>query len=369
MPMLKSDDEIKRGWGPLERSFEKWYADNQEAISATRRRGSSIGDFDRLWSRSYPRKHHAAFDKWCNEWLGRHLERRSRPVRPQEFIQTVLNTNFTDTNSASNLFWKMDAYNISFIPLGRSSFGNVPTYYAFKPTGRFLQPDVETEGPGIAGNQILSLNLIDTMPESGSETGDTSNPLLSESSTSTVTGETPTDKARGEIDPSHFVFAQLGALYVFGEKCEDDEEYDQSALNKGRWWSNGFAVVVRLSEKGVPGAVYTIYNHGKQIESIEDEEEDDYDGSPEAVGHIPGYLHPRCTEGFKFAKVADNVEVLGDFTKRFTFIPITQNENQIVRTRVWQSEVNYEVKEGEKVWDCYVAPVNGSWKEPTKPKK
>lgn len=367
--MLKSDDEIKRGWGPLERSFEKWYADNQEAISATRRRGSSIGDFDRLWSRSYPRKHHAAFDKWCNEWLGRHLERRSRPVRPQEFIQTVLNTNFTDTNSASNLFWKMDAYNISFIPLGRSSFGNVPTYYAFRPTGRFLQPDVETEGPGIAGNQILALNLIDAMPESGSETGDTSNPLLSESSTPTAAVETLTDKARGEIDPSHFVFAQLGALYVFGEKCEDDKEYDQSALNKGRWWSNGFAVVVRLSEKGVPGAVYTIYNHGKQIESIEDDEEDDYDGSPEAVGHIPGYLHPRCTEGFKFAKVADNVEVLGDFAKRFTFIPITQNENQIVRARVWQSEVNYEVKEGGKVWDCYVAPVNGSWKEPTKPKK
>jgi hypothetical protein len=263
----------------------------------------------------------------------------------------------------------MDAYNISFIPLGRSNFGNVPTYYAFRPTGRFLQPDINIDGPGTTSIHILALNLTDVRSQTVSEIGDTSSTVLSKSSTPTVTGETPTDKARGEIDPNHFVFAQLGALYVFAEKCEDDKVYDQSTLNEGRWWSNGFAVVVRLSEKGVPGAVYTLYNHGKQIEYTEDDEEDDCDESPEAAGHIPGYLHPRCTEGFKFAKVADSVEALGDHTKRFTFIPITQNENQIVRATVWQSEVNYEVEEGEKVWDCYVAPVNGSWKEPTKPEK
>lgn len=102
--MFKSDADIRRGWGALEKSFEKWYTDNQEAINATKRRGAPLDAFDRLWSTSYPRKHQAAFDKWCDEWLGRHLERMSRPVQPKEFIQTVLNTNFTDTNSASNLF-------------------------------------------------------------------------------------------------------------------------------------------------------------------------------------------------------------------------------------------------------------------------
>ncbi|SPJ76303.1 uncharacterized protein FTOL_06034 [Fusarium torulosum] len=271
-----------------------------------------------------------------------------------------------------------------FIPLGRSNFGNVPTYYAFKPSGRFLQPDSEIDGPGTTSNHILALNLPNVRPRSVSEASDSSKPFSSESSTSTVPSvflaptnlprprasivENPTEKARGEIDPNHFVFAQLGVLHVFGGKYDEDKADDLSIINEGPWWSNGFGVVVRLSEKGVPGAVYALYNHCKQTKSTDDDDDDDVEYSPEAAGHIPGYLHPRCTEGFKFAKIADSVEALGDHKRRFSFIPLAQNDIQIVRARMWQSKVNYEVKEGKRVWDCYIAPTSGAWKEPIKPK-
>jgi hypothetical protein len=308
----------------------------------------------------------------------------TRRVQPEEFIQTIVNTNFTDMIPASNLFWQMDAYNLLFIALGRSNFGNFPTYYAFKPTARFLQPDVETDRSDTTYSQILALNMPTLRPHSVSEASGSSNPFPSESSASTVpsifsapvsrqrprasTVESPIEKARSEIDPNHFVFVQLGALHVFGGKYDYSKVDDLSTINEGPWWSNGFAVVVRLSEKGVPGAVYTLWNHGKQTDSPDDEEDDDYDDSPEAAGHIPGYLHPRCTEGFKFAKIADSVEELGDHKRRFSFIPLAQNEIQIVRARMWQSKVNYEVKEGKRVWDCYMAPTSGAWKEPIKPK-
>ncbi|KAM0194188.1 hypothetical protein ACHAPA_005131 [Fusarium lateritium] len=406
MPMPKSDDEIRRGWGPLERSFEKWYKDNDKAIGATRRLGAKLGAFETLWSQSYPKEHAEAFDKWCDEWLGRHFERMTCRVHPREFIQTVKDTNFTDINSFSNLFWQMDVYNLPFIALGRSNFGNVPTYYIFKPTGRALQPDVETNGPGITSDHILALNLPDMRPRSVSEANDPSNnPFSSESGGSSVpsvfpaplkpsqprvaTVGNPTEKARGEIDPNHFVFAQLGALHVFGGRYDENKADDLSAINEGPWWSNGFVVIVRLSEKGVPGAVYVLYNAYKGTEPADDDEEDeedeDFDGhpvhesykdeedddiehSPEAAGHIPGYLHPRSTEGFRFAKIADSVEELGDHKRRFSFIPITQEDTQIVRARLLQSRVNYEVKDGKRVWDWYIAPETGEWKEPIKSK-
>jgi hypothetical protein len=188
--MPKSDDETRRGWGPLERSFEKWYNDNDKAIGATLELGSKWNALDRLWSKSYPPKHAAAFDKWCDEWLGRHFERMTRRVQPQEFIQTVMNTNFMDMNSMSNLFWQMDACNLPFIAIGRSNFGNVPTYYGFKPTARFLKPDIETDRSNTTYSQILALNMPGVRPHSVSEARDTSNPFLSQSSTSTVTGQT-----------------------------------------------------------------------------------------------------------------------------------------------------------------------------------
>ncbi|KAF5665350.1 hypothetical protein FHETE_6710 [Fusarium heterosporum] len=400
MAMLKSDDEIRRGWTNKERAFETWYERNKSAFSASMKWGAKHDAMEVLFARSFHPRDYPAFDAWCNEWLGRHLTRMSHRMEPQEFLKAVWNTNFTDVTSVSNLSWQMDMLKMPFIFLGQSQFGGHLTCYGFRPSGRFLKPDIKNDEMGAFGNQVLALSfnsgeVMDAKPRSLSDASDSSNnPFSSESSGSTVpsvfsdtsnrppsrpthqvrvsAGLDPVAKARGEIDPQHFVFAQLGVLHVYAHSWEMALSRGPSSIEEGLWWTNGFAIVVRLSEKGVPGAIYALYNHDKQLDlqanynSFEDEE--DIDNSPEAANHIPGYLHPRCKDHFRLAKVADSLKELGDVGKRFTFLPLTRTENRVVRAKIWQSKTNYEVRNGKEVRALYVVPTTGTWKEPTNKK-
>ncbi|KAF4990176.1 hypothetical protein FGRMN_8597 [Fusarium graminum] len=395
MTLPKSDEEIKRGWTNKERSFEAWYERNREEISKTRRYDAKSDAFELLFSRSYHKKDLKAYSAWRDEWLGRQLVRMSYKMTARELFQAILNTNFADMGSASNLFWQMDTFKMPFIYLGQSQFGGHLTCYGIKPSGRFLRPDIENNEDGAIGNQVLALNfawgaVVDTKPRSLSDASDSSNPFTSESSVSTVpsvfsdvskrppsanrvrasTGLDPVIKARGEIDPNHFVFAQVGILHVFGGEW-DLVLSGLSAPKDGTWWSNGFAIVVRLSPEGIPGAVYALYNHDQQYDLRAGDEsfDDDVDDCGEAANHIPGHLHPRCKEGFRLAKIADSLKELGRPVKRFTFLPIARVENKIVRAKICQSKINYEMKNGQKVWDWYIAPTTGNWKESAKKKE
>ena len=59
-----------------------------------------------------------------------------------------------------------------------------------------------------------------------------------------------------------FIFAQLGALYVFAGPCNWEETLKQGpeAITEGPWKATSFGVVVQLDMQGRPGSVWAIYN-------------------------------------------------------------------------------------------------------------
>ncbi|EGU82969.1 hypothetical protein FOPG_06387 [Fusarium oxysporum f. sp. conglutinans race 2 54008] len=199
----------------------------------------------------------------------------------------------------------MDTYNLSSIPIGHAKFGGVESYYAFRPAHNFLKPDRNESGPSVLGTSILAMTVKFTKPRTQSIASASSGTFDSSSSgpkassifsrpekpaprtrASTSSGEQadPVEVARNEVDPNHFVFAQLGLLYVYGGDYDSIEVEDHS--------------------------------DGEEL-------------APEAKDHVPGRLHPRCNEGFLLAKIADNLKELGEFNKEFRFLPITKTASKI----------------------------------------
>ncbi|KAH7222923.1 hypothetical protein BKA60DRAFT_668814 [Fusarium oxysporum] len=242
----------------------------------------------------------------------------------------------------------MDTYNLSSIPIGHAKFGGVESYYAFRPAHNFLKPDRNESGPSVLGTSILAMTVKFTKPRTQSIASASSGAFDSSSSgpkassifsrpekpaprtrASTGSGEQadPVEVARNEVDPNHFVFAQLGLLYVYGGDYEYAKGWGIDVLKQGPWWRNDLVVVVRLDHKGNHGAVYVLYHPNSSIE-VEDHS-DGEELAPEAKDHVPGRLHPRCNEGFLLAKIADNLKELGEFNKEFRFLPITKTASMI----------------------------------------
>ncbi|WKT49238.1 hypothetical protein QSH57_014168 [Fusarium oxysporum f. sp. vasinfectum] len=213
----------------------------------------------------------------------------------------------------------MDTYNLSSIPIGHAKFGGVESYNAFRPAHNFLKPDRNESGPSVLGTSILAMTVKFTKPQKPAP----------RTRASTGSGEQadPVEVARNEVDPNHFVFAQLGLLYVYGGDYEYAKGWGIDVLKQGPWWRNDLVVVVRLDHKGNHGAVYVLYHPNSSIE-VEDHS-DGEELAPEAKDHVPGRLHPRCNEGFLLAKIADNLKELGEFNKEFRFLPITKTASMI----------------------------------------
>ncbi|EXM00662.1 hypothetical protein NOF04DRAFT_3661 [Fusarium oxysporum II5] len=230
-------------------------------------------------------------------------------------------------------------YNLSSIPISHAKFGGLHAI--------FLKPDRNESGPSVLGTSILAMTVKFTKPRTQSIASASSGTFGSSSSAkassifsrpekpaprtraSTGSGEQadPVKVARNEVDPNHFVFAQLGLLYVYGGGYEYAKGWGIDVLKQGPWWRNDLVVVVRLGHKGNHGAVYVLYHPNSSIE-VEDHS-DGEELAPEAKDHVPGRLHPRCNEGFLLAKIADNLKELGKFNKEFRFIPITKTASKI----------------------------------------
>ncbi|KAG7431504.1 hypothetical protein Forpi1262_v008046 [Fusarium oxysporum f. sp. raphani] len=225
----------------------------------------------------------------------------------------------------------MDTYNLSSIPIGHAKFGGVESYYAFRPAHNFLKPDRNESGPSVLGTSILAMAVKFTNPRTQSIASASSGTFDSSSSgskassifsrpekpaprtrASTGSGEQAdhVELARNEVDLNHFVFAQLGLLYVYGGDYEYAKGWGIDVLKQGPWWRNDLVVVVRLDHKGNHGAVYVLYHPNSSIE-VEDHS-DGEELAPEAKDHI-----------------ADNLKELGKFNKEFRFLPITKTASKI----------------------------------------
>ncbi|KAF5715761.1 hypothetical protein FMUND_6678 [Fusarium mundagurra] len=321
MPLPDTDEMIQARWGSKQWSFYNWETNNAKTIEDTLKPGSDWDALSKLISAAWPNeKDREEYEAWAHKWHGRFSLRMAYQWSPEEFIDTVLATNFLEAAEYQlhELWWAMDTYNLPWIPIGHAKFGGVESYYAFQPAHRFLEPDCNESGPSILGPNILAMNVKFDKARTLSVSG--GSPEASGFSLSTpkmpsgvtkpekpnirpraLTGPEqlpdPVELARKEIDPNHFVFAQLGLLYVYGG------DYDHAK-----------------------GAVYVIYHANSSVEKDYDDGEE---LAPEAKDHVAGRLHPRCNEGFSLAKIANSFHELGNFDKEFRFLPITKTTSVI----------------------------------------
>ncbi|KAF5646668.1 uncharacterized protein FTJAE_1958 [Fusarium tjaetaba] len=355
MPLPDTDEMIQARWGPRERLFHQWSLDNSKAILDTLKFEAKWNAFDLLLQKRWPsEKDRKDYYTWSREWNGRFMLRMSYKWSPKEFINTVLATDFLEAAGSMihDLWWAMDTYNLSSIPIGYAKFGGVESYYAFEPAHRLLKPDCNESGPSILFKDILAINvkfdkartlsvssgspettgLSLSAPEIPSNLARPEKPYLRPRAlTGPEQQPDPVELARNEIDPNHFVFAQLGLLYVYGGEYDHAKGCGVDVLWEGPWWRNDLRVVVRLDNKGKPGAVYVLYHPNSTID-VEDYD-DEVELAPEAKDHVPGRLHPRCDEGFSLAKIANSLDELGHFDKEFRFLPITKTTCVIHRAQ------------------------------------
>ncbi|KAJ4269508.1 hypothetical protein NW762_001169 [Fusarium torreyae] len=133
--------------------------------------------------------------------------------------------------------------------------------------------------------------------------------------------------------PNQFVFAQLGALFVFGGDWEQARQSGRDAINEGPWLQNGYCIVVRINEEGEPGAVYAVYNHAEEEDCAQ--VSDDFHDPELICDHVPGFLHPKCNRFALVLKIADSLDDLGSHDKRLDF------------TSGGPSEIGWQVHKGQ----------------------
>ncbi|KAF5703840.1 hypothetical protein FGLOB1_8832 [Fusarium globosum] len=366
MPRPKTDQEIQEGWGDLQWKFMNWFDNNMAAISQCSAPGAAWNALDKLVAKSFPEeKDQQAFDVWADEWLDRHTQRMMYRLKPEEFLDQVMKTNFTNNQSLSDLLKDIALNYMPSVPIGRSQYGGVQTFYAFRPHVDYLEPDRVDPSPDAVGNYILTMKLKSkTRAASDLTPASTPSSVFNPSTRSISVGECAFSRPRSssasniplrqehpEKAPDkdeYLVFAQIGTLHVYGGECKDAAPENIPIINEGPWWSNGFAVVVELDKKGGNGAVFVVYNDCPLKEEEEEEEYEEYAGPSEeytvetggiAANHEPGKPHPLCNQKFKVAKIADSLKRLGDLQTRFVFEEITKGKRPIYSTKIVTDEV------------------------------
>ncbi|KAF5974732.1 hypothetical protein FBULB1_7658 [Fusarium bulbicola] len=366
MPRPKTDQEIRETWTPLQRQFEEWYEANKVSIRRCHVPGADYDAFNQLIAKSFPKKEdQETFEVWAEEWLGRHCVRMTYRIKPEEFIDQVMATNFLDAQSTSDLLKTILLYNTPWVPIGRAQYGGVETFYAFIPQVNYLEPDCVEPGSDMLGNYSLTMKLKSkTRAASGLTPASASSSVFNPSTRSISTEEhgfsRPRSSSASNMPPrkehpdkapdkdEYLVFAQIGTLHVCSGACKDAVPENMSIITEGLWWSNGFAVVVELNKKGGQEAVYLVYNDCPLDEEEEEEVYDEYAGPSEvyitdtegiAADHEPGKLHRGCNEKFKVARIADSMARLGDLHTKFVFEEITKYKRPIYSTRIVTDKV------------------------------
>ncbi|KAF5613546.1 uncharacterized protein FSUBG_755 [Fusarium subglutinans] len=370
MPRPKTDQEIQQGWGDLQWRFMNWYEASRNDILRCSEPGADWNALSQLVAKAFPDKEHQkAFRVWSDEWWGRDFVRMTSRIKPEEFIDQVMATNFLDAQSTSDLLKTIALYNTPWVPIGRSQYGDVETFYAFRPQVDYLEPDHVEPSSEVLGNYSLTMKLKSkTRAASGLTPASTSSSVFNPSTRSISAGEYAFSRPRSSTASTmslgkenlekapdkdeYLVFAQIGTLHVYGGVCKDAGPKNIHIINQGPWWSNGFAVVVELDKKGGLGAVYVVYNdsllEGKEEEEGEEEEYAEYAGPSEeeitdtegiAANHEPGKLHPECNQKFKVAKIADSMKRLGDLQTKFIFEEISKDKHPIHSTKIVTDKV------------------------------
>ncbi|KAF4947988.1 hypothetical protein FGADI_9983 [Fusarium gaditjirri] len=345
MPLPESDEEIMARWSPQEWKFHAWEEKNSEKILDTQNRDA--------------------------EWDAHNMDKVERLSR------------------------NICVYPKPFVAVGETNFGHVFSGYAFTPMTDFLAPKYPDSDSDVLGNMILAFNIH--LPHSPPLSPGSSVHSFDADKSSDITRENTPDSAAPNVEfqtllgkrlgfsngpssvfnaihrkdghlmatipsamekmhahisatcksgPQNFVFAQL-LLWSFTGDWKKAGQGNPNDDKRGRWNPNGFAVVVRLSPKGEPGKVYAL-RYPDAVPQLEKIEDDPIESRKPRVdkkrthkrGFIlkhynPGHPHPKSDSSFWITKIADSIQELGSYKRKFEFDVISSNEPPIVNAKIW----------------------------------
>jgi hypothetical protein len=153
--------------------------------------------------------------------------------------------------------------------------------------------------------------------------------------------------ANSGLAPHTFVFVQLGLLWSFTGDWEKARQGHPNDDKRGRWKPSGFAVVVRLSPKGKPGELYVLHhpNAKPELKKFEDDlvgERKSRKNKKKTTepgvflkSYNPGHPHPKSDSSFWIAKIANSIQELGSYERKFEFDVVSSNKFHIVNAKIW----------------------------------
>ncbi|KAF5023403.1 hypothetical protein F66182_4560 [Fusarium sp. NRRL 66182] len=320
----KTDSELKAEWSPKEWEYYRWYDENALELSEARNDTAEDDAYEKLLSSEWPdAQDRAGFDKWLDQWCHRWVERQRYRIPPQELVEKLKEISFLYIHQAENLYWSILTPGTPFVPLGESDFGGVLNGYGLGIGGMYMWPNSMDEEPGVSDGHMLGIHL-DT-DESGNSWSVINN-----------------NNNQADAHDSSFVFAQLGELFAFHGNWEDARGGDPAAIRKGPWRGTDYGVVLRLSEEGVPGGIYVVYNYIKSEDDLISES--DGPGEPPRRNEDTAFVVPGRATRCSVAKIANSLDEVGDYQKRLDFSVLADTQRLIVRAKVVDSDLGHVFK-------------------------
>ncbi|KAF5646667.1 uncharacterized protein FTJAE_1957 [Fusarium tjaetaba] len=372
MPLPKTDEEIKASWSHQEWEFYAWEEKNKEKILDTLSRDAAWDAHSKFMKQAWPDPEgRREYFEWAHAWNGRMFVRNKYAMNTEDYIEMISQANYLDTDKVERVSRAICAYPKDFVAIGETTFGRVFSGYAFTPITDFLEPKYPDSDSDVLGSMILALSIH--VPHSPPlSPGSSVHPFNTDSEKgghliaaipSAVEKTHAHVSATCESGPQDFVFVQLGLLWTFTGDWEKVRDGNPNDDKRGEWNPTGFAVVARLGPNGKPGAIYVIHHpdpepklkkFGDELDEDSDEDlDEDFDGglvehqkshkneqktSKQGIfleHYIPRHPHPKSNSSFWIAKIANSIQDMGSYKRKFEFDVISSEEPQIVNAKIW----------------------------------
>ncbi|RSL65869.1 hypothetical protein CEP54_003978 [Fusarium duplospermum] len=341
---LLSDEELIAAFTPEEKRFYAWFQKTQETRNQLMGLVSDPGAYDRFHEDAWPiPKVFEAYEKWAKKWLGRHTARMRYRIPDEKLFEQLRNINLTKKGDLAELCWTLNMCNVPLVILGEATFDDIFTCYAILPSSNFLYASpplgelTKTRGDLMHGNALaINLNVnTDTRGFPAVAVREVKKEwVMKEGREVPDSVDIHPDEPNGK---TNFVFAQLGELCTFVGDWKAERTKSLDDIVGGTWQTTGFGVVAEFSPKGVPHALWAIFNTQLPEEPLGSSQNRTHD----LEGGLGGWMFKKDADGserdssnkFFVARITDNLMGFGP-TKKLKFEIFSRSEVQIVPAMV-----------------------------------
>ncbi|WAO89093.1 Hypothetical protein NCS54_00647000 [Fusarium falciforme] len=343
---LLSDEELIASFTPQEQRFYQWHLETEEQRDYLLALISDPGAYDRFHEEAWPnREEYLAYMQWSRKWLGRHMERMFYRMPDEVFFEQLRSTNLTKEGDLGELCWTLNMCNVPLVVLGEATFDGIFTCYAIRPSSNFLYASpplgelTKTRGDLMHENALaINLNVsTDTRGFPAVAVRDVEKEWVMKGGIEVPDSvDIHPDEPDGK---TNFVFAQLGELCTYVGDWETERTKSLDDIVGGTWQLTGFGVVAEISSKGLPKALWAIYNTHLPTERLSDEEHRVHD----LRGGLGGWIFKKhaarserdTSNRFFAARITNNLMGFGP-AKKLEFEIFSRSEVQIVPAMVYQ---------------------------------